>query len=507
DGFFTVGKGRVTEEEKLHIGPKILYKGDVTMFARKQFLLFDGFVKLDLAGALSYSEWLKYKNNGESDHVEIDLANATAANGKPLQTGLCFDGNSSLYTTFISLKKNDKDKTILPVTGNLAFRPDSNEFAIGDSSKLSGQALKGNFLSYNDDKSTIKFGGNFDLLEQNANLSMFSAGEGFADLKDSLFDFNFLLAINFKVNAAVLDALGKNMNILAASLPVDELDMNETAYAKTQQKENLLYKKLSEEIGEQGVAKYKEQKAFAPVPLYSLSSVFSKGIVLQDVDMKWSEEYKSFYSAGKIYVTSILKNEVNRKIPGYIEIRKTLKGDVVNILLEASYGNWYFIGYEDNRLSIVTGNSDLNGQLAAKSKGEMPDRSKFFFVNGEAMEKKQFTNTFAERYGVDKLSDDEVEEPKQEEMQEQELEEPGSVGEEEDTTTEEAAPEINRKKKDVTEGVDDEFDAKDKSYDKYKVNETDTNYEQEEEKKKKEFSKQQQEQKQRDQQKLKDMLK
>ena len=503
DGFFTVGKGRVTEEEKLHIGPKILYKGDVTMFARQKYLSFDGFVKLDLAGALSYSEWLKYQNNGQTEHVDIDLQNATAANGKPLQTGLCFDASNSLYTTFISLKKNDNDKTILPVGGNLAYRADSNEFAIGDSLKLNGTALKGNFLSYNDDKSTIKFGGNFDLLQPNPSVSLFSSGEGFADLKDSMFNFNFLLAINFKVSSAVLDALGKNMNILAASIPAEELDMSEAAYANTLQKETLLNKKLSEQIGEQGVEKYKAQKSLGPVPLYTLSSVFSKGILIQDVDMNWSEEYKAFYSTGKIYVTSILKNEINRKIPGYIEIRKTLKGDVINILLEASFGNWYFISYEDNRLSIVTGNEDLNTQLASKSKGEMPDRSKFFFVKGEAMEKKQFANAFVERYQVDRLTEEDQAEPQQEELQEQEMEEPG-VGEDGgEPSTEEEKP---RQKKDVTEGVDDQFDKKE-SYDKYKVNETDTNYEQEQEQKKKEFSKEQQEQKKRDQQRLKDMLK
>ena len=133
----------------------------------------------------------------------------------------------------------------------------------------------------------------------------------------------------------------------------------------------------------------------------------------------------------------------------------------------------------------------------------MPDRSKFFFVNGTEMEKKQFANAFAERYNVDKLSNDEVEEPKQEEMEEED--QPAGVGDDTEETT--PGEQVERKKKDVTDGVDDEFDAKDKSYDKYKVNETDTNYEQDEEKKKKEFSKQQQEQKQRDQQKLKDMLK
>ena len=510
EGFYTVGRATVSEEDTLHIGPKILYKGGVTMYARKKYLSFDGFAKLDLAGALSFSEWLKYSNTGETDNVDIDLASATAANGKPLETGLCLaDGSNELYTTFISLRKNEKDRRILPVTGNLAFNPDSSEFAIGDSMKLQNRTYKGNYLSYNDDKSTIKFGGKFDVLEDNSNVSSFIAGEGIADLKTNEFKTNFLLAFTFKGSSTVFDIIGKNFNVLASVIPQESFDMNEQDLQKSKLKEELLFKKLSEEIGNDGVEKYKSKKALEQVALSSLSSTFSKGILIKGVDMKWSNEYKSFYSVGKIDVASILKNEVNREVPGYVEIRKTIRGDVINILLEPSYGNWYFITYEDNRFAVTTGNGDLNSQLAAKSKGEMADRSKFYYVQAEQMEKKQFQVGFAERYNAAKLNDDVIEEKPTEEsdslaiesIDDLQLETPQEEKVEEDKSNK------DRKKKDVTSDVNDEFNKKD-SYDQYKVNETDTNYEQEEaEKKKKETTIEDQQQKQRDQQKLKDLLK
>jgi len=510
EGFYTVGRGSVQEADTLHIGPKILYKGNVTMYARKQYLTFDGFVKLDLIGALSYSEWLKYKNSGESNRVDIDLASATAANGKPLETGLCLEKSSNnIYTTFISLRKSEEDKRILPVFGNLAFNPDSNEFAIGDSLKLQGRAYKGNFLSYNDDKSTLKFGGNFDLLDKSSSVSAFVAGEGSGDLKTNDFITNFLLAINFKVTPAVLDIIGKNFSIIASVMPQESFNMTESQLQKTKFKEELLYRKIAEEIGNDGVEKYKAKKVLEPVTLSSLSSVFNKSILIEDVDLKWSNDYKAFYSVGKIKVASILKNEISKEMPGYVEIRKTVRGDVINILLEPTYGNWFFISYEDNRLAIATGNADLNSQLAAKSKGEMPDRTKFYFVQAEPMEKKQFEVGFSERYHADKLSDhEEIEEKKDTLLEQQELlEEPGVGEDREEEVIEETKPKKARKKKDVTSDVDDEFN-KDESFDQYKVDETDTNYEQEQEKKKKEQSSAEEKQQMlRDQQKLKDMLK
>ena len=507
EGFYTVGRGSVKEEDTLHIGPKILYKGNVTMYARQQFLTFEGYVKLDLVGAFNFSEWLKYQNSGQTKNVDIDLATAVASNGKPLETGLCIEKASfNLYPTFISLRKSEDDKRILPVLGNLIFNPDSSEFSIGDSLKLIGRAYKGNFLSYNDDKSTLKFGGKFDFLEKHSNVSAIIAGEGFADLKSNQFNANFLLAINFKVSS-VLDIIGKNLSLIASIMPQESFDVTEEQFKKTKAKEDLLFKKLAEEIGDDGIEKYKAKKSLEPVTLSSLSSDFSKSILIQDVDMKWSNDYKSFYSVGKFKVASVLKNEVNKEMPGYIEIRKTIRGDVINILLEPTYGNWFFITYEDNRLAIVTGNADLNTQLEAKSKGEMADRTKFYYVQAGAMEKKQFELGFAERYGAERLSKEVVEDTTgavEDSLQnEEELEEPG-VGETNDSTDQ--TTQKARKKKDVTSDVNDEFNSKE-SYDEYKVNETDTNYEQEEAKKKEQSSAEQKLQMQRDQQKLKDMLK
>jgi hypothetical protein len=304
-----------------------------------------------------------------------------------------------------------------------------------------------------------------------------------------------------------LDIIGKNFNVLASVIPQEDFDTNEEQFKRTKAKEELLFKKLAEEIGNEGVEKYKAKKALEPVALSSLSSNLSKGILIEDVNMKWSNDYKSFYSVGKIKVASILKHEVNREVPGYIEIRKTIRGDVVNILLEPTYGNWYFITYEDNRLGITTANADLNAQLASKSKGEMPDRSKFFFVQSGQMEKKQFEIGFAERYQAERLSDEQALDTLKDQTQDTLSEEQELIEEPQEEKTPEIKAEKKRKKKDVTSDVNDEFKG-DESYDQYKVDETDTTYEQEEERKKKEQSSaEEKQQMQRDQQKLKDLLK
>jgi hypothetical protein len=93
-----------------------------------------------------------------------------------------------------------------------------------------------------------------------------------------------------------------------------------------------------------------------------------------------------------------MKEDINKEMKGYVEIRKAPKGDMVNIYLEPTPNNWYFISYENNRLSVVTGSDEVNTIIAKKNKGEMPTRDKFFMVEGTAMEKAQFVQFFEEHY-------------------------------------------------------------------------------------------------------------
>jgi hypothetical protein len=506
DGYYTQGLGVVTKEDQLHIGPKILYRGKVYMHSKKKDLSFDGFVKLDLAGALQYSDWLQYKNNGETNQVNIDLKNAVSADGKPLVSGLCLENASkNLYTTFVSLKKSDDDQMILPVNGQLVYDADSNEFAIGDTLKLIGQSLKGNFVSYNDDKSTLKYGGLFNFINETPSVIPFMAGEGHADLKLNDYQTQFVLNLEFKGASAQMEIVGKHLKELSAFLPQPELDQSEAAYEKSKQKEDLLYRSIAEKIDNDGVEKFKLKKGMGPTSIMLASADFTKGLCIQHVEMKWSEEYKSFYSVGKLQVSNIMKNEINREIPGYVELRKTVNGDVINILLEPSYGNWYFFTYEDNRLAMTGSSGDVKSKLAAKSKGEMADRTKFFFVHAEDMEKNQFQVGFKERYHAvdldEKPKEDTLVAPQQDTLQ---VNDSLNTGQNSDI---QAKPVEEKVKKDVTSDVNDEFNSKD-NYDQYKVDETDTNYEQEQQKKKKkEFSEAEREQQKRDRDALREMLK
>ncbi|MFN3403876.1 MAG: hypothetical protein ACK40G_07265 [Cytophagaceae bacterium] len=510
DGAHTVATGAVREEDSLEIAPKILYKGKITMYAQNKNLAFDGYVKLNLKGALSYSQWLKYQNPGDKNDVVINIDQAVADNGTPLTTGMHFDKGYELYTTFISQKRNKLDKDIFITTGILEYNADTNEFRVGKPEKLANSAVQGSLFKYNDTRSETYYSGKFNLIDENPNIKLIATGIGGADLNVPSYDFNTLLSFDFKLNSAVLTNLSKHVKTTSAYTQPDSTETFEVM----NKREASLGPKLVEVLGDKNFENYKKKKAFGPVPVSSLHKDFSKGIVLSDVNLRWSQEYKSFYSKGNIYVSNIGKEDIGKAMPGYVEIRKTPKGDIITLYLQTTPESWYFITYDDNRVAVLSSSSELNTSIGAKSKGEMPDRSKLYYVLASAVEKVRFINAFKERYlGIENAEEEELpvddaEEHKEE--KEETISDPSKDSEDPSTENEEEEEESNVKKQPAKDkGKNNKKAKKDdkKKFDQYKLPNQDLDFENEEKEEKQQPSLDDHKKSQQDQQKIKDLFK
>ena len=507
-GGFTTGIAQVQESDSLFVGDKILYKGNITMKSPEKFLAFEGYIKLALKGQLSYSSWLKYVNAGTSNTVSLDLNNAVSERGKALVTSLSFDNKSNqLYPNFISEKIHEEDLDFLPVTGILKYNPDSLEFNVGTADKLNGKSYKGNYLSYNDNTSNIKFGGKFNMLRPDPSVKAFVSGNGKASLIEDFYTFDYLLGFAFKGNITPLVVMGSNLSTLSIPTTQDTDGFSFDAMTKENKNDDILFQKLAEFIDNSGVEAYKSKRAAGQKSISALSSDFQKAIIFSNVKMNWSPEYKTFYSVGPVELSNILKSDINKSVKGYIEVKKAIAGDIITIYLEPSYGNWYFIKYDQNRLALASSSSDVTAEIVKKSKGEMADRSKFFMVQAEAMEVNQFKNNFQEHYGV---MEDDYQEPASEDLFDTS-----------DTLATDSVSVEQRKKQlelndtnNTNERIQntnpEQYQDDPSNPDKYKLKEQDTNYEQQQEEKNKANNKstiEEQQQKQRDQEQLKNLFK
>jgi hypothetical protein len=508
EGLHTVATGLVKEDDNLFIGPKIIYKGKVLMYAESPYLVFDGYIKLDLKGALSYSEWLKYNNDGETKEVKIDLQNAVSDNGIPLSTGMHLDKRTNqIYTSFISKKVAQTDPDFFVADKAFEYNLDSNEFRVGNPDRFAGKSYQGNNMRYNDSTSVVDYAGKFTFLQvddKNTNIKLISTGDGYAELKDNNYNFNTLLAFNVNMNGKIVTAMAADMKSACEILPEDSIPSPEQQLADNES----LFGKIAAIVGQNGLESYKAKTSMGTGSINGLNSEMGKSFTFSKVKMKWSSVYKAFYSVGKLEIAGIQKTELKKTINGFIEIRKSNKGDVINIYLEPTPNNWQFISYSDNRLACITSSDPVNTIIRKYSKGEMPDRSKFFFVAAEPIEKQKFIHEFKNHYLNESEDQIEKEEVEQEIEQEKKKEpEPGDIdinepeiGKEEKTEPKETPSPTNTKDKKKKK--------KEQNYDQYKL--PDQNNEpapdlQEEEKQKPTIEDQQERQK--EQQKMKDLFK
>ncbi|MCS6823665.1 MAG: hypothetical protein NZ529_05165 [Cytophagaceae bacterium] len=506
EGMHTVATGLVKEDDSLFVGPKIIYKGKVTLYAESPYLIFDGFIKLDLKGALSYSEWIKYNNDGETKEVRVDLKNAVSDNGVPLSTGIHIDRKTNqIYTSFISKKNSQTDPDIFLADKSFRYDLDSNHFLVGNMDKFDQKVFQGNNLRYDDSKSIIKYSGKFTLLEPNDNIKAVSAGDGYANLNEGDYSLSPLIAFDIKLDKKITSAMSKKLKE-AAEYATDSTEEFLTPEKQFEQEQEL-YRKLGPIIGDAGIENYKTKKSMGPVSLLSLSKELGKTITFKNVNLKWSKIYKSFYSVGKIEVAGMQKTDINKAIDGYLEIRKSNKGDVVNIYLQPTASTWFFISYSENRLSMISSDDATNKAILAKSKGEMPDRSKFYFVAAEPVEKQRFLVEFRNHYlgqteeetpvediPIETETDPQQPKAKPAENTDIDINEP-EIGEEKPKPA--PAPDTTAKKK----------KKKEPNYDQYTLPDQNNDASTEEEKEKKEKpTLEDQKQKQLDQQKVKDLF-
>lgn len=389
----TVATGLIKEEDNLRIGPKIFYKGKVTMYAHRKFLAFDGYIKLDLKGALQNAQWLKFTNTGDSSAITIELKNATADDGSIISSGMHFDANThELYSTFIASKHAATDVDVFACSGLLNYNGEKNEFSVAPIEKLTNIAAKGSLISYNDAKSSVGYVSRFNFLNPNKNLELVATGIGDGRLDDSKYKFNSLLAFNLKMHANIYAVIGKSAKQILQF--AEDTSSQESVDAR---EKNMIYK-INDIAGAKAWEKYKINKVLNNGALAQLSSEFSKGLVFSDATLVWSPEHKSFHSVGPLFLSNAQKEDIGRAVHGHIEIQKTADGDIISIYFEPIKGAWYYFNYENNRLAVVSSNEDVNSVIASKSDGEKMDRSKYFVTKAEPSERYQFMVNYYRKY-------------------------------------------------------------------------------------------------------------
>jgi len=385
----TVGNGAVAESNNIRVAPRIFYKGDMTMYATKPALQLKGFVKLDLKKIPNYNTWLLYTQSGDEKDIYMDFDNAITEEGRKPDAGLHFAEDNDLYITFVFDKKDPADDDFFLPAGSLFYEDSTKEFRIEDRAKSAGEKLSGKVFAYNEDKQEVRFEGPVKFFEDAKDFKIIGSALGSGNLETNVIKMNSFIMLDMNAPATVYQLMAASIMDVIKNEGVKEEGLGDPT--------ELLYK-IADIVGERVVKDYEQRSLQGYVPLATVQGL-QKPMVFSNVNMKWSQEHKSFYSEGLLGLSHLGRNDINGSFEGFMEIRKNEDGAAVfHLFIKASPDSWFYFGMEDNRVMIHSSVPALNDFVTKKTNASKAKVGELVYIPGTLDETLAWINQFRQVY-------------------------------------------------------------------------------------------------------------
>ncbi len=389
DRFYTRGVADVEEEEAFYISPRIQYKGNINLDARKEFLDFNGFVKLDLKSSDISDYFAFVVENVDPEDVRVDMSDPKDETGVPLHTGLFIDETTDdMYSAFVALKESESDLSVLDVKGKLFYDKENFEFTIADTHKLRGDALVGSVMILNDSTTNLEYEGKFNFHENTKDFQFFAAGFGKGNVKRKEYNFNTLSMLQYRIPSSLL------RRVADTTFKYTRDEFKAVSYLDT------IAKPMAELAGERAVKTMLElsESTGEVKPLYEYSSKMGKSFVLTDMIMHWNHEESSLYCEDTFGLSNVGKSNVNVRMHGKLEVHKNAEGDEINFLLQPDSVHWYYFSYRDNILYMISSDYEFNKYVHKRTKLEERKEKEYMIALGTFFDKAEFEHKYITRF-------------------------------------------------------------------------------------------------------------
>ncbi|MEM6844953.1 MAG: hypothetical protein AAF632_22250 [Bacteroidota bacterium] len=385
----TVADGIVQEAQNLVISPGMLYRGNIRMHAAKEALELDGEVKLNFKTIPNYNTWISYLSEAGDKELKFDIATSTTDGGERLWAGLQLDRSNSLYMTFVTDLRSPEDPTVFQPVGMLGYNEEKDQYEIRSPKKDEPNALSGEVFTFDENEQTVAFEGPINLLPYpEVGIEIQTAGSGKGDLQTNEYKLDAFMAIDIDLPAQAVAMMGEDLNAA----------LNKSgARAAINDRTRLLYK-LAEFIGDQAARDFDKQSIANYTSLVSVAPQLEKTLVLADVQMVWSDDYKAWYSTSPLGLSNVQETDINGQTTGFLEIKPTDEGTIVNMFMQATADSWYYFTYQNNRMGIWAYNEDFCDEIGARSKMGKADSDEFAFYLSDISETLTFVNRFRQTY-------------------------------------------------------------------------------------------------------------
>lgn len=385
----TVAQGDIADTSKFALSPNFDYYGKILLFASNQFLTFKGGVKIVHGCESIAKNWFNFESeiNPKEIYIPVSEKSSDRENNK-LTSGIVLTNSDSIhiYSAFLSKKEAYNDIDIVSSEGFLYFDKTAKEYKISNKDKLKEINFTGNFISLNANNCVIYGEGKINLAGDLGQVKMQTFGNAKNNLTNKETNLDLVTTLDFFFDEG---AIKKISEALDANTGAEAVNYNRFIY------ERALREMLGKEPADKLLSQLNLYGNFKKFP-----SEMEHTFVFTDLQMKWSDETKSFVSDGKIGVGNIFKNQLNKKVEGKIELIKKRSGDILNIYLKVDDNNWYYFNYQNGLMQAIASDEKFNETIKllkpdkrkaeTKEKGQKP----YAFNISTERKKKDFLKKF-----------------------------------------------------------------------------------------------------------------
>ena len=351
DGDIVKGTAYISEDDNFHLDPYFGFKGKVILDTSKDFLTFDGFTRVYLACDKLNRTWIPFTDEVDPEDVFIDLnPDMRLTDRQQWHAGIMISHSPTVcYPAFLSGPKHVNDYDALSVDGFVHFDDSNWEYIIGSKEKIEDVNASGNVAIYNPEECTLYTEGNLNLGVDAGMLKVEALGFLAANFTEQSIEGKLDFGLDFLLHRKASKFLYKQLK--KSSLTV-----------KTNQSSALHQRMLKELLGRRKLKKYNRKKKKGR---RFLPSELEHTFYFPQLYMSWNRQSASFISNTKIPLNNINGRKIDRIVDGIVEFRPHAQGDEINIYLEISSEDYYYINYRRGVMKLISSHQKFNNYIAS----------------------------------------------------------------------------------------------------------------------------------------------
>lgn len=354
DTIYTHAKGVIYDTMNFFLDPQIKFQGNVNLHSQERFLNFKGISKLNIEDSAAIkTSWFKINDYINPIDVQVTASNTVNLRNDSLYSGIHKQADSTnLYTTLIGRKNYYIDNTIFKARGKLKYNKETDEYIVSDTSKLNGTTEIGNLIKYNNSTCHIYAEGKTDLGLNYGLTSLEAIGKITKSITDTVYNFDMMMALDMYFTDEVMDVMYNDL--LDITFSTKEVDV----YKKEFKKNMLNY------VGKQEIFNdiYFELNLNGELIFPKKFSVPT--FLFSGAKFHWDEDFHSFIGYGPVGLVSFNGKHIGKYFKkAFIDLGYRRGQDYLELYLEGDNREWYYISYQNKKISVLTSNVVVNSTI------------------------------------------------------------------------------------------------------------------------------------------------